>query len=100
MKKCSMCRRELPAVAFGRRTGTSDGLNYRCRRCNSAAAARSRAANRPAQRLRERAELRATARLVRRHRAEFEALVAVEIEAEQAGRRMAQNLPQPERQAS
>lgn len=98
MKRCSTCHRELPAAAFGRRTGTSDGLNYRCRRCNSAAAARSRATNRPAQRLRERAEQRATARLVRRHRAEFEALVAVEIEAEQSGRREAS--PQHERQAS
>jgi hypothetical protein len=44
-KPCTKCGEIKPLEAFGRRRGGRDGLNSRCKECNSAAASRWAAAN-------------------------------------------------------
>lgn len=43
-KRCSRCRRDLPALAFAEDTAAGDGLQRTCRECNAARLAGRRSA--------------------------------------------------------
>jgi hypothetical protein len=48
-KICSKCGRELPLIRFGKNAGTKDGLQYKCKECQTRCVTESQARKRSAE---------------------------------------------------